>query len=248
MFEALEKKLSYEDLRFYRSIARSQLRKDMAFRKKLEEEKKRQQQASKSSSWSSWIWGSSESQEATTAESTFTGEMTDEQRRQLYEVLDFDEKTALAEAFQTPRDALKLRVKAKLDHGSFALKTDPHGLDQEITSISFDALEASFLQRPDNFDASLSLGGFAVRDGTTSNTLYPLIVHVQDQRNTTSVDDPFFYVKFESNPLDERADSAITLRMRYMEIVYHRGYVEAIYRFFKPPASQLESVEALLVS
>ena len=245
----LERKLSYEDLRFYRSIARSQLRKDMAFRRKQEEERKRQQEATKSSSWSSWIWGSSASEEPTQAETTFTGEMTDEQRRQLYEVLDYDEKAALAEAFQTPRDALKLRIDAKLEHGSFALKTDPHGRNKEITSVSFDGLQASFLQRPDNFDTSFSLGGFAVRDGTTKDSLYPLIVHVQDQRNHAVItDDPFFYLKFENNPLDERADTALIFHMRYMEIVYHRGYVEAIYQFFKPPESQLESVEALLVN
>ncbi|THH34126.1 hypothetical protein EUX98_g96 [Antrodiella citrinella] len=244
--DSLEKKLSYEDLRFYRSIARSQLRKDMAFRKKQEEERRKQQAAAKPSGWSSWIWGSSGNEEPSPTEASFTGEMTDEQRQQLYEVLDFDEKTALTEAFQTPRDALKLRVNAKLDHGSFALKTDPHGKNKEITSVSFDGLQATFLQRPDNFETSLSLGGFAVRDGTVANSLYPLIVHAQDQPNQSSTDDPFFFLKFESNPLDERADTALAFRMRYMEIVYHRGYVEAIYRFFKPPASQLESVEALL--
>ena len=59
MLEALERKLSYDDLRFYRSIARSQLRKDMATRRKLEEERKRQQ-PQKQTSWSSWIWGSSD--------------------------------------------------------------------------------------------------------------------------------------------------------------------------------------------
>ncbi|TCD71537.1 hypothetical protein EIP91_008918 [Steccherinum ochraceum] len=247
LYDALEKKLAYEDLRFYRSIARSQLRKDMAFRKKQEEEKRKQQQATaKSAGWGSWLWGSSEAQTTSTAESSFSGEMTEEQRQQLYEVLDFDEKIALAEAFQTPRDALKLRINAKLDHGSFALKTDPHGRNQEITSISFDGLQATFLQRPDNFETSLSLQGFAVRDGTTSNSLYPLIVHVQEQRDRSSSGDPFFFLKFENNPLDERADTALTFRMRNMEIVYHRGYVEAVYRFFKPPASQLESVEALL--
>ena len=66
-------------------------------------------------------------------------------------------------------------------------------------------------------------------------------------KGTKDTEDPFFFLKFENNPLDERADSALTVKMRYMEIVYHRGYVEAIYKFFKPPASQLESVEALLV-
>ena len=266
MLEALERKLSYEDLRFYRSIARSQLRKDMATRRKLEEERKRQQ-PQKSASWSSWLWGSSPSDGGggpSAEEAAFTGEMTAEQRRELYEALDFDEKAALAESLDTPRDALKARVKAQLNRGSFALKTDPHGAGGEVISTVFDIFQATFLQRQDNFEASLSLGGFAVRDGTTAGTAYPLIVHVQEKRSQSEIvrtlpvedknhgipglPDPFFYLKFERNPLDERADSALTVRMRYMEIVYHRGYVEAVYKFFKPPASQLESVEALLVS
>ncbi|TBU65089.1 vacuolar protein sorting-associated protein 13 [Dichomitus squalens] len=264
LFDALERKLSYEDLRFYRSIARSQLRKDMATRRKLEEERK-ESQPQNSSSWSSWLWGSSSSTDSSgssTEETAFTGEMTDEQRKQLYEALDFDEKAALAESLDTPRDALKARVKAQLNRGSFALKTDPHGTNSDIISVSFDVFQATFLQRQDNFETSLSLGGFAVRDGTTTNTAYPLIVHVQEKRShsqivkTLPVDDknhsipelpdPFFFLKFEQNPLDGRADNALTFRMRYMEIVYHKGYVEAVYKFFKPPASQLESVEALL--
>jgi vacuolar protein sorting-associated protein 13A/C len=187
--------------------------------------------------------------------------MTDEQRKQLYDVLDYDEKTALAESFSTPRDALKARVVAKLNRGSFALKTDPHGKAEDVISIVFDLFQATFVQRPDNFEAAVSLGGFSVFDGTTKDTLYPQIVQVKDTKRESSnaaiqiigqkpaldLDNPFFFFKFEKNPLDERANTALTVRMRHMEIIYHKGYVEAVYRFFKPPASQLESVEALLV-
>ncbi|RDB28887.1 Vacuolar protein sorting-associated protein 13 [Hypsizygus marmoreus] len=252
--EDLEKKLSYEDIRFYRSIARSRLRKDQALRKKLEAERK--PEPSKQG-WTSWIWGSSSSA-SPTEEAGFGKPMTDEQRKELYEVLDYDEKTALVESFQTPRDSLKARVAAKLNKGSFALRIDPHGKSQEVISIVFDVFQANILQRPDNFEASVSLGGFGVFDGTTKGSLYPQIVRVKDQEpKTPSVripeaeasqteDDPFFFIKFEKNPLDERADSALTVRMRHMEIVYHKGYVEAVYAFLKPPASQLESVEALL--
>ncbi len=235
----------------------------MATRRKLDQERK-QQQPQKQTSWSSWLWSSSSASQSSPNpdEAAFTGEMTDEQRRQLYEALDYDEKAALAESLDTPRDALKVRVKAQLNRGSFALKADPHGKDTEIISVVFDIFQATFLQRQDNFETSLSLGGFAVRDGTTANTAYPLIVHVQEKRSQSEIihtlpehdkdalpglPDPFFFLKFERNPLDGRADSALTVRMRYMEIVYHRGYVEAVYRFLKPPASQLDSVEALLV-
>ena len=238
----------------------------MAWQRKQEEERKKRQEQQAKGSWSSWLWGSSASSSSetntTSQDPTFTGEMTEEQRKQLYEVLDYDEKSALlAESFQAPRDALKARVVATLNRGSFALKTDPHGANKEIISIVSESLNSTFIQRPDNFEVTLSLGGFEIRDGTTSNTLYPKIVHVQESKSGLTsptregkgiegikdTEDPFFFLKFENNPLDERADSALTVKMRYMEIVYHRGYVEAIYKFFKPPASQLESVEALLV-
>ncbi|KAL6309957.1 vacuolar protein sorting-associated protein 13 [Sparassis latifolia] len=259
MLEALETKLSYEDIRFYRSIARSQLRKDMATRKRLEEERKKQQPETRST-WTSWIWGSSETTSSTADESVFSGDMTDQQRKELYEALDYNEKEALAESFETPQDALKARVVAQLNRGSLALKTDPHGRNKEILSVVSDVFQATFIQRPDNFETSITLGGFEVHDGTTSRTLYPEVVHVQESRNggdivktqpvgndtISDVVDPFFYVKFENNPMDGRADNALTVRLRYMEIIYHKGYIEAVYKFFKPPSSQLESVEALL--
>jgi vacuolar protein sorting-associated protein 13A/C len=249
----LEKKLLYEDIRFYRSIARSELRKDGALRKQIEDEKKRQ--ATQSSGWANWlpVWGSSSAAPAQpTQESPFSN-MTDQQRTELYEVLDYDEKAALAESFEPPKDALKTQLRAELKRGSFALKTDPHGFAEEIISVVFDEFHATAIQRRDNLEVSTSLCGFSVFDGTTRDTLFPQIVHVKQDSlplgSATERDpnDPFFYMKFENNPLDERADTALAIRMRHMEVVYHRGYVEAVYKFFKPPADRLESVEALLV-
>lgn len=250
LLNALECKLSYEDIRFYRSIARSRLRKDMELRKRLEEGRATQQQQH-SAGWMSWLWGSQADQPK--ADPAFGGEMTEEQRRQLYDVLDYDEKSAIADSFEAPRDALKARVVAELKKGSFALKVDPSGKATEVISTVFDSFRAEIIQRPDNFEASVSLRGFSVFDGTTKNTLYRQIVRVktpvEEGAKPTEhgeAEDPFFFVKFESNPLDERADTALTARMRHMEIIYHRGYVEAIFKFFRPPESQLESVEALL--
>ncbi|KAJ7293574.1 vacuolar protein sorting-associated protein 13 [Mycena rebaudengoi] len=248
-FEALEKKLSYEDIRFYRSIARSRLRKDVALRKRLEADKSKEQPAKQG--WGSWLWGSSSS--ATNNDPAFGGTMTEEQRKQLYDVLDFDEKAAVVESLQGARNSLKARIAAKLNKGSFALKTHPHGkAAEEFISIVFDVFQANVLQRPDNLEASVSLGGFGIFDGTTKNSLYPQIVQVKEpddlsiqMEGKAPTQDPFLFVKFEHNPLDERADNALTVRMRHMSIIYHKGYVEAVYKFFTP-ASQLESVEALL--
>ncbi len=223
----------------------------MALKKELEEKK---QQVAKQS-WGSWLWGSS-SPQITQEDPVFGGTMTEEQRKQLYEVLDYDEKAAVISALEAPRDSIKLRASAKLKRGSFALRNDPHGLNTEVTSVVFDMFHANFVQRPANLVASISLNSFKVFDGTTNGTLYSQIVRVKSEdvtgrtpSATTDGDaEPFFFVEFENDPLDGRADNALTVRMRHMEIIYHRGYVEAIFRFLKPPASQLESVEALLVS
>ncbi|KAF9652010.1 vacuolar protein sorting-associated protein 13 [Thelephora ganbajun] len=255
--DELERRLDYDDVRFYRSIARQRARKELSEKRRDEKNKKPQ-----TGGWTGWLWGSRQNASDTkAADDPFTtGEMNDEQRRQLYEVLDYDERTALAESFSAPEDALKLRVTSKLNKGSFGLRTDPHGESKDIVSVVFDIFRANFTQRPEGFDVSISLGGFEVYDGTAKNSLYPQIVHVKElngssttvtnqdmlRKGSADAEDPFFYLKFEKAPVDERADTALTMRMRHMEIIYHRGIVEAVYEFFRPPASQLESVEALL--
>lgn len=253
--------MDYDDIRFYRSIARQRARKELAEKRRQDEENKKKPQTG--GGWTGWLWGSQQdtSDKKTVDDPFTTGEMNDEQRKQLYEVLDYDERSALADSFSAPNDALKLRVTSKLKKGSFGLRTDPNGEAKDIVSIVFDVFRANFVQRPEGFDASISLGGFEVFDGTTKNSLYPQIVHVKEstgssttvrnqdilRKGSVNTEDPFFYLKFEKAPLDERADTALTVRMRHMEIIYHRGIVEAVYEFFRPPASQLESVEALLV-
>ena len=89
----MERKLSYEDLRFYRSVARSRMKKDENLRKRLEAEKAKEQPQKQS--WSSWIWGSSEQSTSQSDEdAAFGGSMTEQQKKELYDVLDYDEKVA----------------------------------------------------------------------------------------------------------------------------------------------------------
>ncbi|KAJ8463158.1 hypothetical protein ONZ45_g17681 [Pleurotus djamor] len=149
-----------------------------------------------------------------------------------------------------PRNLLKITGGAHLKKGTFSLQTAPSGTPTDIISIVFEDFRANGIQRHDNFEGSVALGNFSVYDYTTPSTLYPQIVQVKElkqlQESQTTTDSAFFYINFEHNPLDDRADNALTLRLRPMEIMYNKGYVEAIYKFFKPPASQLESVEALL--
>lgn len=260
-FEALERKLSYEDLRFYRSIARSELRKDLATRRKLEEEKKRNQ--ANSGGWLGWMRGSGAQEQQ---EEILGVQMNDQRRKELYSALEYDERAAVVASLEPAKDSLKVRATAKLNKGSLTLLMDPHGCKKEVIGMIFEKLRADVIQRPTNFEACVTLGDLHVHDGMTEGTLYPDIVRIKrdpsqvgSQQNggtmviatgpvPTDVDDAFLMVKFEQNPLDERADNALTVRLGSMEVIYHKGYVEAVYNFFKPPETQMESINALMVS
>ena len=157
---------------------------------------------------------------------------------------------------------VRVHVDARLRKGFLNLRDHQHGND--ILSLVFDTLQGELHQRAHNFDTSVSLGAMRVIDGTSPDSRYPQIVHVksdgedaptpdedagqisQELSAESNVDNPFFYVKYEHKPLDGRADDALTLTMRSMQIVYHRSYVESVIRFFEPPQSELEVLGALI--
>ncbi|EPS41948.1 hypothetical protein H072_4103 [Dactylellina haptotyla CBS 200.50] len=247
----LEWKLSYEDLRFYRSLARNQLRKERAVVKKPQEQQPQ--------GWFSWAWGTSTADSG--AEAADDATMTEQQRQELYDAIDWDEKNLLAESIDLPRDSVKMELEASLQTGSFTLKRGPHNADTtDIVSLLFDDFKAAFVQRPDSFLTETSLGGLRVYDGTTPGSLYPQIVRVKQGEESYQLHHPsleearfkdgnaFFHATFERNPLDESADSAVTAKLRSMEVIYNPRFLEEIYRFFKPPERHMESIGALMES
>ena len=260
--DRLEHKLTYEDLRFWRSLARNQLRKERVVVAKAPRKK----------TWAEWAWGGES--EDHTADDT---QMSDEQRKELYTVINFDEKQSLADDIDRPKEYVKIQVDLSLRTGSFTLKRDPHGDKSEIVRLLFDTFRTEFLQRTDNFLLNLSLEGMRLYDGTTTGSLYPQIVRIKDapsipdSERITEVDDeaeaksdsetkgkpfaeddedvgedPFFQLAFENHPLDGSADTALTLKLKAIEIIYNPAFVEQIYRFFKPPDRNMESIGALL--
>jgi vacuolar protein sorting-associated protein 13A/C len=244
-FNKLEWKLTYEDLRFWRSLARNQMKKENIGVKKPAP---KQEQG-----WIAWAWGSKPKEE----EEDESTSMTDEQRKELYDAIDWNEKNAIAESVDLPREMVKMQINADLNVGSFTLKRDVHNTAVEVLSLYFDAFKAKILQRPDSFLADVSLGGLRVNDGTTANSLYPQIVRVKDSPEHTLdrlVDitdgdvsvDPFFQLQFEQNPLDESADLAVTAKLKSMEIIYNPNCVVEIVKFFKPPERHMDSIYALM--
>ncbi|KAI4169349.1 MAG: hypothetical protein LQ343_005742 [Gyalolechia ehrenbergii] len=251
----LERKLTYEDLRFWRSLARNQLRKENVGVKKDPPKQ----------TWTQWVWGGGKKAQETPKEGE-DASMTEDQRKELYAAIDWDEKKAITESVDLPREAVKLQVESSLRTGSFTLKRDPHGQAVEILSMMFDNFQAKFLQRPDSLLADLSLGGLRINDGTTEGTLFPQIVNVKDMTSETAnksienvsesaedrkakekaAADSLFHLVFEQNPLDESADSAITVKLKSIEVIYNPQFIVQIAKFFQPPERHMESIGALL--
>ena len=251
--DTLERKSTYEDLRFWRSLARNQLRKENVGVKKPPAKQ----------SWTQWAWGSKPTETEKEDENTT---MTDQQRKELYDAIDWDEKKAITESVDVPRESVKLQVESSLRMGSFTLKRDPHGQSTEILSLVFDNFQAKALQRPDSLLADISLGGLRVYDGTTEGSLFPQIVSVKGGTpaaaqmhigSPTSPDnsskeqerkdkDALFHLIFEQNPLDESADSSVMMKLKSIEVIYNPKFIVEVAKFFKPPETHMESIGALM--
>ncbi|KAK8134964.1 vacuolar protein sorting-associated protein 13 [Apiospora sp. TS-2023a] len=248
--DKLESKLGYEDLRFWRSLARNQLKKENAEALKNAPKQEPQQQG-----WIAWAWGS---KPADPSDSTENTQMTEEQRQELYEAIDWDEKTALAEAVDAPRDTVKMQLDASLSTGSFTLRQDPHGSKKDLLSLHFDLFKARGIKRPDSVLVDVSLGGFRVQDGTTPASQFKEIVRVKDapelgRQKRLSIGDlenteheTFFDVSVEQNPLDGQGDIAVTAKLKPLEIIWNPNFVIGIVDFFKPPERHMESITALM--
>lgn len=260
--DALEHKWTYDDLRFWRSLSRNQLRKENVGVKK-----------EPSKTWSSYIWGSSNQQQSAAQDDS---QMSDEQRKELYSAIDFDEKKQLLEAVDMPKEAIKLQVDMNLKTGSFTLRRDPHGKKTDMLRLLFDDFSTEFIQRTDSTLVDLSLGGIRLYDGSTPGNLYEQMLRVKgkaavadnervqelgddekpkvsgakadDKDDEDDEEEPFFSMQFEQNPLDGRADSALTVNSLGMEVVYNPNFVVQVTKFFKPPEQHMESIGALMES
>ena len=261
-YNDLEFKLTYEDLRFWRSLARNELRKENAAIKKPPQKQ----------GWSSWVWGSKKEEQKAADGPDGDAGMTEQQRKELYNAIDWDEKKAIAESVELPREFVKLQVESSLRTGSFTLKRDPRGKAEEVLRLIFDDFRAKALQRPDSLLADVALGGLRVYDGTTDGSLFPQIVRVREKPsqpkdvddevksdsqameevdekvNNSELDDSLFHLIFENNPLDESADTAVTMTLKSLEVIYNPTFVVEIVQFFEPPERHMESVSALLES
>ncbi|KAG2213335.1 hypothetical protein INT46_007194 [Mucor plumbeus] len=263
----LENNLTFEDIRFYRSIAKSKLRREKI---RINKENERKKAENAKVGWWGWISGATPATktEETADDDTGSIHITEEQKKELYDAIEYDEdKAEIATAVDIPKNT-------KLNRGSFTLRQNakkPTELD--LLSIVFDAVSIDITQYLESMKIAAALGDLQLFDGSTKDTIYHQLIGVKKKNNRDSSllnaknnmtererrksnslleivnskeADPFFAIVFEKKPLSNIADNAISLKMRHLEIIYSPVVIAGVMKFFKPPSSKMESVNALI--
>ncbi|KAG8892116.1 hypothetical protein FRC00_012604, partial [Tulasnella sp. 408] len=187
-FNAIETRLSYEDIRFYRSIAKAQLKKERA---SSAAEAAAAPAKPVNTGWFGGIGGSLYGSKSTTTEnaSEVDSDTEEKQQKERYKAINHDESSR----GDLSSEAMKLRVRVVLQKGSFALRRKPvatppladkstQGSDEEMDLISvvFESSRVEWIQRPVNLEVAFTLGGFHVFDGTLPGTKHPKIVRAKE--------------------------------------------------------------------
>ncbi|ORX52050.1 hypothetical protein DM01DRAFT_1408497 [Hesseltinella vesiculosa] len=253
----LEYDLSFEDIRFYRSIVKAKLRKEKI---RLQEEKQKNANKGWFGSW----WSSNTATSTSPSADSDDGDsivMTEEQKKELYDAIGFDEDVAAMEnAIDMPKDTMKFTVRTQLNRGSFQLWRSPHSHKHELTSIVFENVAVEATQYLESIKVAASLGDLQLFDGMTPGTLYPQLIGVKKSSSSGTLsllkqdhecdgatnDQPFLSVMYQRKPFDKNADSAIKVLMRHLEIIYNPQVLLGILDFFKGPNTESESFNALV--
>jgi vacuolar protein sorting-associated protein 13A/C len=151
----------------------------------------------------------------------------------------------------------------ELQKGSFSLKNHSKR-STDLLSIVFEGLTASFVKYPISSAGTLQLGAMTVTDGSTPNSFYPTLIQALPSaigasrykplsKNlfkwllTISSSEAFFKLKFEHLPLDDRADSALSISMLPLQVIVNTKAISSVLDFFSKPAADLATMSTLKV-
>lgn len=249
--EKLEMELSYEDIKFFRSLARSEVRKEnllTAATKPTTEPN--------SGGWFSW-WGGAKKPSTTQEGEPVNGgldiSLTDEQRKALYDTIDYDENQDINSAIDIPRDRNTMEIYVTVRKAGISLKPVKNQL--ALAQVVVEGCTTQFFQRKDSYLAKFQLQELKVEDGS-DKALYKHIVSVKHSHSSLHMDnvsvspspenEPFFLISFEDNPLDGSADSLMVAKLKSMTIFYNALFIDRVIKFFKPPKIHLDTVGAIM--
>lgn len=258
----LEEELSFDDLKFYRELARVEYTKQYNAKPPSEKQVQAAAQPQGFGGLISSFFGGAAPAPAPVATTTDDDNedfaMSEKQRQELYDAIDFDESKQLADSLDIPRDRVKVSVGWNLLRGSFSIKQSPNDAN-DMAGVFFEGLHMDMFQRKDSYFVGLKLREFRIEDGS-DKTLFKHIVSVKpfsdsiqevgndpDSHDHASNDGtPFFQLSYEQNPLDGTADSEVLAKMKSLTIFHNPRFIQDLVRFFKAPKAASDTVATLM--
>ncbi|KAI8929325.1 hypothetical protein BC831DRAFT_410850 [Entophlyctis helioformis] len=248
--DILERLLSFDDIRLYRHLATSKLKKDLA----LKASETTAATAASSSSWIGWITGVASQSAASSPQSAATpqakadeGVFTAADLRQLYDTIEFDPNSV--PATELPPDFVMLKVNWKLNSGSFTLRRDAKDSPQDLFCATFQAMAVEFCQHPVAMSTHMTLEKVVVVENVYPNSLHSTLIRAKRSNGSPKADsgsvEPFFRLRYERKPLDGHADDMLAIKMLPLEIVVNPFALRTIFDFFSPQKEELEAISTL---
>lgn len=246
-FGALEEMLSFEDIKFYRSLARLEMKREMVVPFSLKQ-KKLASAAANSNFISRWWWSGSS---GSSADSSLIQE---DDIKKFYETIDYDITENISNA-TLPRDTKLVEFSFDLKSGSISLaQTVPGQLSRKtILSLQFVELIARVVKRPDTVRAEVNLFDFSIIENLVEGSIFPNLVRAK-QNKITSLEsdtvrtiagdeadeiarmasrkhDPFITFVMDELSENVNADKSILFHMKPLEIVLNHQAANKVVDF-----------------
>ncbi|KAI9034346.1 hypothetical protein DFJ74DRAFT_600747 [Hyaloraphidium curvatum] len=248
--EALERKLSFDDLRRYRVMVAIDLKKEGPAPKASPQQPPNPPTASKSTfGWiSSWWSGASAEPDKAAVEQPEPA-LTEEDIQRIYKMIEYNPDEPQRDMVFPP-DHVLFQVAFALTSGSINLKTrSDAGTTTDLVSIVFEGLRGSYFQRPTSFKSDAKIGNITLQDNSTPGTLYPVLMSAKQSKDLKTLErdsKPFFFLSYEQNPPgNDSVDHDVKLEMLPVEYVHNPLAITAVTKFFSRPESESDTVEMI---
>lgn len=221
-----ERKLSFDDIAHYRSLAR-------AFAKKSK--------ASAPKGAANRLWTFLGYKHTSAA----TDLVKEEDIKELYETIDFDASQTGGDD-NLPNKAQLVKVNFCLGEGSFSISQDPT-VEQSMVTLLFTELSAQFVKRPKTVAVEVALKDLSLSENLLPNTLFRELIKIKPAKaGSPTSDKPLLFISFDQMATNPSADAEVHLELRPLFIIANLITVDKLLKFLLNPKTMplLDAVKA----
>eukprot|EP01135_Chromosphaera_perkinsii_P007458 Nk52_evm10s859 gene=Nk52_evmTU10s859 len=150
-----------------------------------------------------------------------------------------------------PKYYVMFSLSVSLNHGLVSLVDDMGGRELCLLTLKYSEATAKLEQRPsaEAFKIAMSLKSFSLTDDFSSCTNVRTLIGPDVRQGNDGIGEggdvsSLFNLVFETNPINEIADSCLVVKAMSLCMFYNKLVVDEVIRFFRPPEnSYLEEIQ-----